>query len=359
MPFATYMELCLYHPDYGYYAKGNLPGKLGDFITAPCIHPVFGATIASQILEMREILGGPKDFLILEAGAGQGYLALDILSYIKKKGYSFKYAIVEPFPAIRAVQEEVLQDFLDDVCWYETLKDVPPFQGVFLANELFDAFPVHLVEKRNSELYEIWIEVKGGHIREFYERFCDPRILRRVYKYFDYWCEGYRTEVCLAIEDFYSEIAKKLIKGFFLIIDYGYPRQDYYSPERTCGTLVCYYKHRLVDNPYLAPGHTDISCHVDFTLLKELGDKNGLATLGFTQQGSFLVSCGIDRIVYQVSEGKIRDISAVKQLILPQGLGGSHWVLVQGRLYSSLREVSLKGFSLSNRVNLLVSGNPY
>jgi len=354
LPFVKFMELCLYHPEYGYYARGNLPGKQGDFVTAPCIHPVFGATIARQILEMWEVLGSPKDFLILEAGAGQGYLALDILTYLRKKGYSFKYAIIEPFPAIRAVQEEVLQDFLDDVSWYTTPKDVPFFQGVFLANELFDAFPVHLVEKREGELHEVWVEVKGGHIREFYEKFCDPRVLRRVYRFFPYWCEGYRTEVCLTIEDFYKELAQKLIKGFFFIIDYGYPRQDYYSPERTCGTLVCYYRHRLVDNPYLAPGHTDISCHVDFTLLRELGDKYGLLTLGFTQQGPFLVSCGIDRVLLEVSEGSYRDLNAVKRLILPEGLGGSHWVLVQGRLYSNIFEVMLSGFRLSNRTNLLM-----
>jgi len=160
LPFVKFMELCLYHPDYGYYARGNLPGKQGDFVTAPCIHPVFGATIARQILEMWEALGCPKDFLILEAGAGQGYLALDILNYLRKRGYSFKYAIIEPFPAIRAVQEEVLQDFLDDISWYTTHKDIPFFQGVFLANELFDAFPVHLVEKREGELHEVWAHTR-------------------------------------------------------------------------------------------------------------------------------------------------------------------------------------------------------
>ncbi len=353
LPFVSYMELCLYHPEYGYYARGNLPGKRGDYVTAPCLHKVFGACLAVQILEMWEILGKPSDFVILEAGAGQGYLGYDILNYLRRSEVSFPYWIFEPLPAIKAIQEEVLQEFSSTVLWYERIEDIPAFTGVFLTNELFDAFPVHLIEKRAGDLHEVWIEVKDRKIQEFYEKLTSPEILRRVYPYFNHWIDGYRTEVCLQIERFYQALAKRLKKGFFLIIDYGYPRQDYFAPERSSGTLLCYYRHRLIDNPYLAPGHTDITAHVDFTSLRELGDRYGLITLGFVQQGPFLVSLGIDRLFREVSQGDLYDLNAVKRLIMPHGLGSSHWVLIQGRLYSSPMDIKLQGFSLANRWNLL------
>jgi len=353
LPFERYMELALYHPDYGYYARGNVPGKRGDFITAPCIHRAFGATLALQVLEVFELLGRPKDFAIVEMGAGAGYLALDILSYLTEKGYDFKYLIVEPFLPLRAHQEEVLSAFASKVEWYDALARIPAFEGVFIANELFDALPVHLVEKAGGELYEVWVEFGEGEVKELLREFSEVEILSRVYPYFPFWDEGYRTEVCLRAEAIYADLAVKLKRGLILIIDYGYPRADYYHPQRSKGTLLCYYRHRVVQNPYFKPGHVDITAHVDFTLLAELGEKYGFQNLGFTQQGSYLASLGIDKVFEEVSEGSFRDREALKMLLLPEGLGQSHWVLAQGRFFGGRPKAKFAGFRFSNRLGLL------
>ncbi len=353
MTFEKYMELCLYHPEYGYYTRGNLPGKRGDYLTSPCVHKVFGATLALQILEIFKLLDKPSDFVIVEAGAGQGYLALDILSYLSQKEYFFKYYIIEPLPILKAIQEETLSEFKSQVMWYESLEKVPPFCGVFLCNEFFDAFPVHLIQKEEDRLMEIWVSVERGNIKEFLGELEEPQILKIVNPYSNFWIDGYRTEVNLRAESFYKILSQKLRIGAIIIIDYGYPRQDYYAPERYKGTLLCYYKHRVVENPYFKPGHIDITAHVDFTLLRELGERFGFINLGFTQQGAFLASLGIERVLYEVSEGSWRDREALKMLIFPEGFGTSHWVLIQGRFLNLSSKLELKAFRLSNRLNLL------
>lgn len=353
MPFEKFMELALYHPDYGYYARGNVPGKGGDYITSPCIHRAFGATLALQVLEVYEYLGKPEDFTVVEAGAGAGYLALDLISYLEDKGYSFKYVIIEPFPSLRAIQEENLLNFLDRVVWLSSFEELSSFDGVFIANELFDALPVHLIERWESELYEVWVEFGEGEVRETLKELSDVELLSRVYPFFRFWEDGYRTEVCLRAEEIYKVLAKTLKRGLILIIDYGYPRADYYHPERKRGTLLCYYRHRVVVNPYFKPGHIDITSHVDFTYLAELGEKYGFMNLGFTQQGSYLASLGIDKVIEEVSVGTMRDKEAIKMLLFPEGLGQTHWVLAQGRFWGNKSQVKLRGFRFSNRLSLL------
>ncbi|MEZ0343768.1 MAG: SAM-dependent methyltransferase [Caldimicrobium sp.] len=353
IPFETYMELALYHPDYGYYARGNVPGKDGDFITSPCVHNVFGATLALQILEAYELLNRPKNFVIVEAGAGAGYLALDMLNYLSLKGYQFPYYIIEPFPVLRAHQEETLIEFKGQISWFKDFKDLPIFEGVFLCNELFDALPVHLVEKREGELFEIWLEFKGNEVTERLEKITEPEILKRVQPYVPLWPDGYRTEVCLKAEEIYKALSQKMKRGLLVIIDYGYPRADYYHPGRKRGTLLCYYQHKTCENPYFKPGHIDITAHVDFTLLRELAEKYGFINLGFTQQGPYLASLGIDKVFQEVSEGSFKDKEALKMLVLPEGFGQSHWVLVQGRFLGGQKFPQLSGFRFSNRLKLL------
>ncbi|MFN3921341.1 MAG: class I SAM-dependent methyltransferase [Caldimicrobium sp.] len=355
LPFERYMELALYHEDYGYYARGNIPGKRGDFITAPCVHRVFGATLALQVLEVYEILDRPSQFVIVEAGAGAGYLALDILSYLENKGFSFPYYIIEPFPALRSIQEEMLSSFQGHVKWFEHFGDLPCFEGIFICNELFDALPVHVIEKRDKELYEIWVIFRENEVIEIFERITEPEILKRVSPYFNLWEDGYRAEVNLKAEEIYLYLALKMKRGLLLIIDYGYPRQDLYHPQRKAGTLLCYYKHKVVGNPYFKPGHIDITSHVDFTYLKELGERYGFLNLGFTQQAPYLASLGIDQVFLEVSEGSFKDKEALKILLLPEGFGQTHWVLAQGRFLGYKRNLLLKGFRFSNRLRLLES----
>ncbi len=350
MTFARYMELCLYHPDYGYYARAPHLGRKGDYFTSPCVHPVFGAAIATQILEIWEKLGEPSDFVIVEAGAGEGYLALDILNFLRLKNQSFSYIISEPFPANRIRQEEILKQYYDLVFWINDIEELSPFTGVFISNELFDSFPVHLIEMDKDGLKEVFVVVEDEPF-EVLDGLSTPEILNRVSIFANMWPEGYRTEVCLSIEPFFKELAKRLVKGAIITFDYGYSRADYYHPDRFQGTLLCYYRHQAVENPYLAPGHMDLTAHVDFTTLKECGERLGIENIGFTQQAPFLVGLGIERLLVEIGRIGVRDIEALKMLILPQGLGMSHWVLVQARGLS--QDIELRGFSLSNRLHIL------
>ena len=350
LTFARYMELALYHPEFGYYARAPKIGRKGDYFTAPAVHPVFGAAVATQIIEIWELLGRPRDFVVFEAGAGEGYLALDILDFLSRQGLAFPYFILEPFPANRLRQEEVLEKHLSRIKWFKNWAEVPTFTGVFVSNELFDAFPVHLVEKTAEDLKEVYVLFKEGVI-ETLGGLSSPKILERVLPYASYWPEGYRTEVCLAYEPFFKELAKRLIKGAVITFDYGYSRADYYHPDRFRGTLLAFYRHQVVENPYLYPGHQDLTAHVDFTELKELGERYGLITLGFTTQAAFLVGLGVERLLAEIGRTSPRDTEALKLLLLPQGLGMSHWVLVQTR--GLPLQAKLKGFSLSNRLGLL------
>lgn len=353
LSFEKYMELCLYHIDYGYYARAKLPSKRGDYITSPCVHRVFGATLGKQIMEMYHLLNKPKNFTIVEAGAGQGFLALDILEYLERKKYNSDYYIIEPFPKIRSIQENTLYPFKNKIKWINNIEELPEFRGVFISNELFDSFPVKVIQKINGEIKEIWIEIKEKKFIEIPRKIEDEGILKRLEPYWFSWKEGYRTEVCTKIDEFYQVLSKKMKEGFIITIDYGYPRADYYSPERSRGTLMCYYKHKAIDNPYFKPGEIDITSHVDFTLLRELGDKYEFLNLGFTQQGAFLVSLGVHEVLYEISRPNLRDINALKFLIFPEGFGTSHWVLIQAKIKEKNIKKELTGFALSNRIYLL------
>ncbi|WP_022854328.1 class I SAM-dependent methyltransferase [Thermodesulfatator atlanticus] len=350
MTFAHYMELALYHPEYGYYARAPKIGKKGDYITAPTIHPVFGAAVARQILEIWHLLGKKEDFVICEAGAGEGYLALDILDFLSLKGLEFKYFILEPFTPNRLRQEEVLERHFDKVRWFSSWKEIPEFNGVFISNELFDSFPVHLVQKAEDELREVYVSFKETP-KELLGELSKPALLERVSEFVPLWPEGYRTEVCLAYEPFFAGIAQKLSQGAIITFDYGYSRNDYYHEERSSGTLLCFQGHRVFANPYLFPGKCDLTAHVDFTAIKEIGEKFGFVTLGFTTQSSFLVSLGVEKLLAEIGRIGVRDTEALKMLLLPQGLGMSHWVLVQGRGLPLKTE--LLGFKLSNRLGIL------
>ena len=351
MTFARYMELALYHPEFGYYASAPKIGKKGDYFTAPTVHPVFGAAVAKQILEIWEALGRPKDFTILEAGAGEGYLALDILRYLALKGKEFSYGILEPFPANRTRQRQTLQGLAEKVKWFESWEEVPPFTGVFLSNELFDSFPVHLIEKTAEDLREVYVVFGKGRFVEALGGLSKPEILERVLPYANYWPEGYRTEVCLAYRGFLKEIAKRLVKGVVITFDYGYSRADLYHPDREWGTLLCFREHQVLENPYLFPGKCDLTAHVDFTALKEIGETFGLYPLGFTTQAAFLVGLGVEGLLQEIGRTAPRDIEALKLLLLPQGLGMSHWVFVQAR--NAPLSLGLSGFKLSNRLRIL------
>jgi SAM-dependent MidA family methyltransferase len=352
--FETFMEMALYEPGFGYYTSEKTEiGKAGDFYTSPHLHPVFGVMIGRQIEEMWEVMKEPSDFQIIEIGAGTGYMCKDILDYLGKRHSSpLAYIIIEQNPFMKHKQQKLLEDYLDKVKWFTSLREIEKIRGCILSNELLDAFPVHIV-KTEDELKEVYVTVENNTLVEILMDLSAYAISDYLKEFSIKLPEGYRTEINLRIKDWLKSVDKSLLEGFILTIDYGYPAWNYYSEDRNRGTLLCYYKHQLVEDPYQNVGEQDITAHINFSAVKKWGEDLGLKTLGFCQQGAFLIALGIDEIIkelYENSPDYLFEVAKIKGLILPGTMGESHKVIIQyrGKDYPELR-----GFSLKNQVHKL------
>ena len=356
--FAEFMELALYHPQLGYYATpGSIIGPQGDFVTSPHMGHDFGEVIAEQFVDMWEALGKPDDFTLMEMGAGQGLVAGDAIAHLHTHHQScFKclsYIIVEKSPALKAEQKKRLGKWQQQglsIVW-KNLEDIEAerITGCAFSNELVDAFPVHWVELHAGQLKEMWVVVSED------KGFCAVAAelsTNQLAKYFENidlnlgetYLEGYRTEVNLAAISWLAQVEAKLARGYILTIDYGYTAKRYYSPSRREGTLQCYYRHSHHSDPFIHIGEQDITAHVDFTTLEKHGDELGLQTIGFTQQGLFLMALGLGDRLQQLSQPTdpaqpatgqtIQKImmrrEALQQLISPMGLG-NFCVLIQSK----------------------------
>lgn len=373
--FAEYMDLVLYHPQYGYYATNaaNI-GPQGDFFTSPHLGADFGELLAEQFVQMWEILGRPVPFTLFEMGAGQGILAADILAYLYRQYPDFfkalEYIIVERSAALRKEQQQRLQKFADLPLRWAILEEIPPgsITGCCFSNELVDALPVHQFVLEKGQLREIYVTTLSeaeGEIASFVEVTGEPST-PLLAGYFELvtidlssnvYPDWYRSEINLAALDWLSMVANPLRRGYLLTIDYGYPAERYYSPVRQQGTLQCYYRHLRHSNPYIHVGRQDITAHVDFTALEVWGEVYGLDKVGFTQQGLFLMALGLgERLAALSTSGDIiqtqgltyllRRREALHQLIDPLGLGG-FGVLVQSKGLTEAQTVQpLKGLSL-------------
>lgn len=369
--FAEYMELVLYHPQHGYYVTNAINiGAQGDFFTSPHLGADFGEVLAEQFVQMWEILQRPKLFTLVEMGAGQGILAGDVLKYLQNHYPDFfaalQYIIVEKSIALRKEQQQHLQRLPIQWC---SLEEIHPdsITGCFFSNELVDALPVHQFTLHEGQLWEIYVTTPQAlpSAAQFVEVVSEPSTLQLT-KYFDLvginlaqdvYKDMYRSEVNLAALDWLSTVAERLHRGYLLTIDYGYTASRYYSPARSRGTLQCYYHHQHHDNPYINIGHQDITAHVDFTALERWGEGCGLHSVGFTQQGLFLMALGLgERIIALSTNGQaiveaqglsvlLQRREALHQLISPMGLGG-FGVLVQSKgLTEAETAQPLKGLS--------------
>jgi SAM-dependent MidA family methyltransferase len=388
--FAEYMELVLYHPEHGYYSSGKIEiGAEGDFFTSSSLGADFGELLAEQLWEMWQKMDCPIPFMLVEMGAGQGRLAVDILNYLQQQHSDFlsaiEYIIVEKSERLIEKQKEILFEFSDRVkIFWKTWQEIPENSliGCLFSNELVDAFPVHQVAIEAGQLKEIYISLsdytttsqtkqdkdpsdRGEGIIEIIDEISTPRIkeyfqLVGIDVALEIYEDGYRTEVNLAALDWLENISKCLHKGYILTIDYGYDSRRYYHPQRREGTLQCYYQHRHHNNPYVNIGSQDITCHVDFTALEHGGKLLGLETIGFTQQGIFLMSLGLGDRLQELSSGKFNFIEVIKrrdalhQLIDPTGLG-KFGVLIQSKGLEGEEIRTLRGLTVPDRSGAIAS----
>jgi SAM-dependent MidA family methyltransferase len=353
--FAEYMDLALYHPLHGYYASSSTQiGAAGDFFTACHLSADFGELLAKQFVQMWELLQYPNPFTLVEMGAGQGLLAGDILTALQRNPDCFaclQYVIIERSPTLIQAQRHQLRPFLEagtliDWCDFANLPNSTT--GCWFSNELIDAMPVHQVVLEAGQLKEIYVSVNQHNSQTQFVEVIGDLSTPKLAEYFDFvgmdlraptYAAGYRTEVNLAALDWMAAVAKHLQRGYVLTIDYGYPSDRYYHPNRL-GTLQCYFQHQHHSDPYRHVGQQDITAHVDFTALTKQGELCGLHLVGYTKQALFLMALGLGDRLMALSQSPATDARSIQEilrhrdalhnLINPVGLG-DFGVLIQSK----------------------------
>jgi len=355
IPFSRYMELCLYEPELGYYARhANQFGKSGDFYTSSDVHAVFGRLLARQFDEMWRALGSPPKIDVVELGPGRGLFAQDVLDWSEKKFPAFfgalGYVLVESSPALRAKLGATLahhiangkcrlgenSDLHGGRLFAESSKEFASASTsktptLVFANEFFDALPVEVVssegslriDSRNGRFVETWVPASPEEL-EFLDRYSvHPEA-------------GERVEALLAAQDYMRRISAGIDRGFLVAIDYGYDRSELLA-GRHRGTVMAYRQHSASPNPYQAPGEQDITAHVNFTALAAAAEQNGMQAHKLLTQSQFLMGIGeANQFADAFEECRLPQERAkvalqLKHLVTPAGMGESFHVLVASK----------------------------
>ncbi len=345
--FARFMQACLYSPGGGFYSTRD--GRINNhFGTSPTSHPVFGALMARQLEQMWRLLGEPAVFHVIEVGSGDGALARSIADSCRRMDPRFAQALYyvaadyEPgllqsrghtfdwvsetgdllFPGEEGLDLEIQQVKTDGLRAFRNVV------GCVLCNELIDNFPVHRFAIQDGKVKEVFVTSEGGNLAEVLDEPSSPGIEKRLGDLGISLPAGYRGEVNLSLDDWAGQISTALDRGFTLTMDYGELAADLYSPQNSSGTLICYNRHAASSDPYLDIGRQDITCQVDFTSLMRMGDRHGLATVGYTSQSRFLGNLGFSAFLDALPAQGLSDARtelnriAMTTLVDPNEYGG-------------------------------------
>ena len=350
--FDRFMDLALYAPGQGYYTAGSRKfGETGDFITAPEVSPLFAQCLARQAQEVLNLLDGGD---ILEFGAGSGVLAADLLKELMLlDALPANYLIMEVSPDLQQRQHETLKrqvpELVSRVRWLERLPE--GFRGLALANELLDAMPVSRFCIAQTGLQEGFVTEDAQGLREIFEEPTTPGFAEAVHgieAVVGRLPIGYVSELNLRQGPWLQTLAEVMQRGAVLLIDYGYPRSEYYHPQRSTGTLMCHYRHRAHPDPFLWVGLQDITSHVDFSALAQVGHQAGFKLAGYTTQAHFLLATGLDEILAGSDPNNLTRhmqlVQGVKRLTLPSEMGERFKVMA----FTKGLDAGLIGFGLLN-----------
>lgn len=351
------MQLCLYHPEFGYYTQGReRTGVKGDYFTSSDLHPIFARLLARQGAEMWELLGRPAKFTWVEMGAGRGWFARDFLHWVANAMPDFRaaldYLAVEAGPGQR---ERILERAgSGQLRVISTVEELAPVTGCFFSNELVDAFPVSVVTRSDGRLKEIYVAAERGTLCEKLGPISDSAVAAAVARYANQLEEGHRVEVSLTADRWIRSVAEKLERGFVVTIDYGDLAPRLYTRERPQGTLLAYHRHTASEDLFGAPGEQDLTAHVNFSALIDAGREAGLDFSGLTTQERFLVALGEESQfseLYDPGQTEAERVQArlsLKRLIFPgelegpAGMGAIFKVLIQHRGVEAPRLTGLK-----------------
>jgi SAM-dependent MidA family methyltransferase len=294
LPFDQFMAMALYEPGLGYYANqqpkfGSMPQAGSDFVTAPELSPLFGATLAKQVAEALAASGTDE---VWEFGAGSGALAQQLLTELKRLGCPLKrYNIMDLSSTLKARQQAKLAEWGDQVRWLSQWPDT--LQGVVVGNEVLDAMPVKLLHRIQGQWHERGVvQADNEHGLAWQDR---PTELRPPIA--PVGEHDYLTEIQPQAEAFVASLAERLLAsekgGAAFFLDYGFPESEYFHPERHMGTVMCHQAHKADPNPLENVGLKDITAHVNFTGIALAGQEAGLQVLGYTSQARFLLNLGM------------------------------------------------------------------
>ncbi len=333
MPFARFMEVALYHPQWGYYTAPGAPeriGRRGDFYTNVSVGTLFGQLLAMQFAEMWQAMGKPAKFTLLELGAHRGQLCADVRAWAEHNHPDFDTAL-----------DVVALDYPG------TLPDA--VTGCIFSNELVDALPVHLITRRAGKWLELFVTEENGWLAFAPGPFSTDALRETVSRLPLPDSDGFITEVHLEAGRWIGRVAHSLRRGFVMTIDYGYSAGDYYAPHRKAGTLLCYHQHRSNNDPFVRVGEQDITTHVNFTALAKAGAASGLPLLGYCDQSRFvaglLKKAGVDFLTRLVPKGTAQ----LKTLLHPELMGQTFKVLVQHR---GMEGTQLSGLKFAKKSSL-------
>jgi SAM-dependent MidA family methyltransferase len=350
------MDLALYDPEVGYYARAvRRSGRAGDFFTSVDVGPVFGELLEVQLSEMAGIIrsrSGVEAFDLVEAGAGDGRLSADILHAARERSPAFYESIrlhlVEASGTARAAQRSTLGDAAGAL--RSSTASLPEsFEGVLLANELLDALPAHQVVMRQDGLRELYVARAADRLTLTEGPPSTPRLQAYLDRAGGALEPGWRAEINLRAVDWVMEAARRLTRGFLVLIDYGHEARELYSVTHAAGTLTSFTGHRGA-GPESAgpvwlenPGEQDLTAHVDFTSVRAAAEAEGMTLIGFLDQTYFLMGL-LDGARYQPSLARNAQF---KTLIMPGGLGSTMKVLILGK---NVGTPELRGCSFKMRV---------
>ena len=345
--FARFMQLALYAPGFGYYSAGRRKlGADGDFVTAPELTPMYGQCLARLFPPLRAALG---DADVLEVGAGSGRLARDVLHTLQQINcLPRRYFILEVSAELRARQQKTLEaeapTLHQRVQWLDTLPK--NFRGLVLGNEVLDAMPVERFVMRTDGAHTLDVGMNGdGFV--WREGARHDVISNRVAPLG--LADGYTSEVNFAAEAWTRSMGEAVDAGLIALIDYGFPRAEYYHPDRRDGTLMCHYRHRAHADPLVLVGLQDITAHVDFSAIAAAGIEAGLTLAGYTSQAAFLLGNGLMELAAQSDPTDTRlhleRMQAIKKLTLPHEMGELFKVIG----FTKGVELTLPGFALQDR----------
>jgi SAM-dependent MidA family methyltransferase len=352
LAFERFMDLALYAPGLGYYSGGSTKlGAGGDFVTAPEISPLFGRSLARQL---EELLRDGFDHVI-ELGGGSGALAAHVLQAHATSGLlPARYSILEPSAELRERQRShiaaAVPALAERVEWIDALPNA--VRAVVLANEVLDAIATRVVRVRGGTVEELGVKLGGDGAsfeREYRPAGGELLEAARLLALPD----GYETEINLRARALIRALGTAIERGVVLLVDYGYSSADYYHPQRSRGTLMCHYRQRAHEDPFVLPGLQDITAHVDFTAMADAALEAGMSVLGYTTQADFLVNCGIAEMLAELDATDLRAYvpaaGAAQKLLAPSQMGERFKVLALGKGVSR----PLIGFARGDRTHTL------